>query len=510
MSNPHPPYTSAWNAWEEEQARLGTATGSSINRQELNRLDDERQRKQQEEEQINAVLQKGWEDFGRTNNTAGTTTSRNTIKSDKNGTREPVKKLNKGSYPALLAATVAIVGAAALFNWKPDQPILPIIGAVSCGFLAYRFHRQITYLAGFAAVAAGVWIFLVDTKSNTQLSETKTSERAPTPKPKTERSATTVPTTPTARRPQRIATMTDGRLWDMVEPKLGRKVYGGMFTDGEPDLRIASKWKISKQELINGSYRDTGFQRVLDRMGLPDPIDNTDMQRIHTALYAYQVLKHEGKPGFEDRVAGIFAGKGLLDEAERTAILAALRGDSPSAIVPNTQFDMQLFKHTYTHDRNADQDTASQSDAWFTKEFAGASGTTLTSEQAAQRFWNFEAGYCKFPREFVRKEISPDTIKAMKSVPGLEDVREGMKYEDLQGGQIKAYFEWRERMEPNTYPPGTAEKAAEYLKTIEQHHTAVEFWDNGRGKVEHAQIFLAALQRRMNAEADQQEPNFAQ
>ncbi|HRQ60511.1 MAG TPA: hypothetical protein PLO23_03205 [Alphaproteobacteria bacterium] len=290
--------------------------------------------------------------------------------------------------------------------------------------------------------------------------------------------------------------MTQGRLWDMVGP-IGNKVYGGMFTDGEPDLRIASNWKVSKKELIDGCSKDPGFQKVLEKMGLPDPIDNTDMQRISMGLYAYQVLKHEGKPGFEDRVAGIFSGKGLLDENERAVILAALRGDSPSAIVPNTQFDMPLFKHTYTHNRNADQDTASQSDAWFTKEFAGASGTTLTSEQAAQRFWNFESGYCKFPREFVRQQIDPKTIEAMKSIPGLEDVREGMKYEDLQGSQIKAYFEWRERMEPNTYPPGTAEKAAEYLKTIEQHHTAVEFWDNGRGKVDHAQIFASANRRQV-------------
>lgn len=311
-----------------------------------------------------------------------------------------------------------------------------------------------------------------------------------------------------------VQDMTHGRLWDKVG--FGQ-IYEAMFTDGEYDLRIAARVSLSKDGLIEGCAKDPGFQGILKRMDLPDPLNNRDIQKISVALYAYEVLKNEGFKNFEDRVAGIYSGQGQLTDAERLAVINAMQGiptNSTAPVVPNTRYDMPLFKYTYIandpflKDEPGVKHPADVNREWFNNEFGDKNGSTLTPQLTARNFWhNNEARYLGFPVEFIQREIDPSTIEAMKGVPGLENVKQGMKYEDLNPDQTVALFHLLEKIEPDEYPPGTGDNAAEAMDKVGKYTTAVEVWDSPGGKTRHAHIFASAQRRQvMDAVADGHDP----
>lgn len=290
--------------------------------------------------------------------------------------------------------------------------------------------------------------------------------------------------------------MKQGRMWDMVG--FGA-VYGRLTGEIYNDLRVTTKFTISRDELLN-NIKDEGFKQVLGKMNLPDTVDIEQFNRMSTVLYAYQVLKHEGRfdGGTADRLAAMYQGQGSgLNTAERQAVTCSLNGlhtgDKPP-FMANPQWDLPLMMHNGKAGESLTQQSISSGKhmRWFEESLKapvsapGLEGvqSTITTDQAARTFWALHAGHAaNFPREALSNKVSTADRNLLEQ-RGVH-VEAGVRYKELGLDATLALFS-----------DNDAQKAAVVakMKEIMENETAINNLTRRGYDAEYAQRYKANQQ----------------
>ncbi|MCD8562574.1 MAG: hypothetical protein LRY54_00545 [Alphaproteobacteria bacterium] len=210
------------------------------------------------------------------------------------------------------------------------------------------------------------------------------------------------------------------RMWDKVGfGDVYQRLTGRIYND----LSVTEQFKIGRDELLS-NITDEQFQQLLGKMDLPEVVDIQQFNKVSTVLYAYQVLKHEGKlndSGALDRLAAMYKGQGEgLNGEERQAVANSLNGRHASGKPPyviNSKWDLPLMQYNgKAGETPQQQNRESQAHLrWFEESLnvpvslpgGEAVKSTISGDQAARLFWLFDAGaVAGFPHEKLNRPVS--------------------------------------------------------------------------------------------------------